>query len=131
MICATKRETVIFGLSGFVLFQAFTVFLSQRLILCGSSTLEERISRYIAARPEAIEGQRGDETTCCVACRLVWGFGLSEADALRYLRLYSETRCSPKWSERELKSKIQQALKRRKHVTHGAFLISTSNPSRK
>jgi hypothetical protein len=88
----------------------------------GGLSLNERISRYIAACPEAIEGQRGDETTYRVACRLVWGFGLNEADALRYLRLYSETRCSPKWSERELKAKIAQAFKRRKHVSRGEFL---------
>jgi hypothetical protein len=85
-------------------------------------SLYERISRYIAACPEAIEGQRGDETTYRVACRLVWGFGLSESDALQWLRRYNDIRCSPKWTERELKAKIAQAFKRRKHLPRGEFL---------
>ena len=85
-------------------------------------SLNDRISRYLAACPESIEGQRGDATTYNIACRLVWGFGLSESDALRYLRIYNETKCRPKWSERDLRSKVRQAFKRRKHLPRGEFL---------
>ncbi len=75
-------------------------------------SLDERIRRYIAACPEAIEGHYGDGTTYGIACQLVWGFALSESDALRYLRLYNETRCRPKWTERDLRAKIAQSFKR-------------------
>lgn len=69
-----------------------------------------RASKYIARMPPAIAGQSGHNATFHVACVLVQGFSLGEADALCLLREYNQT-CNPPWSEKELLHKVRQAAK--------------------
>jgi hypothetical protein len=68
----------------------------------------ERARRYVDGLPPAIAGQHGDLHTFRVCCRLVRGFMLPDADALRLLAEWN-TRCEPPWSERELFEKIRRA----------------------
>ncbi len=73
----------------------------------------ERARRYVAKCPAAVSGQNGHNATFLVATTLVHGFGLDEAEALTLLREYNQ-RCSPLWSEGELRHKIKSAA----HAAH-------------
>ena len=68
----------------------------------------ERAHHYLAAVPPAIAGQHGDLLTFRVCCRLVRGFALTDADAVRVLSDWNE-RCQPPWSDRELRDKVRRA----------------------
>src|SRR5436190_3741594 len=68
----------------------------------------ERARRYIARCPPAISGQGGHDGTFHVAAILVWGFALSEAEALMLLREWNRN-CVPPWSETELAHKVRSA----------------------
>lgn len=70
---------------------------------------EERICRYLAACPPAIEGQKGHTQTFMVACNLYNGFAMSRAELEHWLAQYNE-RCQPPWNERELAHKVEQAM---------------------
>lgn len=67
-----------------------------------------RARQYLAAVPPAIQGQHGDVHTFRMCCRLVRGFALTNADALRLLTEWNE-RCQPPWSEGELRDKLEHA----------------------
>lgn len=73
-----------------------------------SSDRAERARRYLAAVPPAIQGQHGDAHTFRMCCRLVRGFALTNADAMRLLTEWNE-RCQPPWSEGELRDKLEHA----------------------
>jgi hypothetical protein len=84
----------------------------------GSMPTLERARRYLAATPPAVQGQRGDERTFRVCCRLVGRFGLTDDEALRLLTEWNE-RCRPQWTERDLRSKLGSA-ERQYRAAHGA-----------
>lgn len=73
-----------------------------------SVSVVERARRYIAKMPPAISGQGGHDQTFHVACLLVWGFALSDTDALQLLQEYNQ-RCQPAWSPSELEHKVDSA----------------------
>lgn len=73
-----------------------------------STDAVDRARRYLARVPPAIEGAHGDLRTFQICCRLVRGFGLSDADALRLLTEWN-AECQPPWSERELQAKLRHA----------------------
>jgi hypothetical protein len=70
----------------------------------------ERARKYAATIPGAIEGSGGSAHTFVVACKLVRGFALSVEDALHIMAEWNE-RCSPPWSERDLRRKVEEAAK--------------------
>lgn len=70
----------------------------------------ERARKYVATMPPAVSGQDGHGRTFRVACVLVLGFGLSEAEAFGLLKEYNAG-CQPPWSDRELAHKIKSASK--------------------
>lgn len=72
--------------------------------------LSNRIQRYLDKIPPAVSGQGGHAQTFNVAKILLFGFGLSDSQALPFLRQYSD-RCQPTWSEKELVHKIKSARK--------------------
>lgn len=76
------------------------------------SQTERRAVSYIAKMPEAIAGAGGHPATWAVACVLACGFDLSEDDTFRILWNEYNPRCSPTWSEKELRHKAQQARER-------------------
>lgn len=69
----------------------------------------EQARRYVAAIPGAVSGQGGHDATFKVACALVNGFALGEADAMAILSEYNRT-CQPPWNEKELRHKIESAM---------------------
>ena len=73
----------------------------------GMSMLE-RARRYLAATPPAIQGQRGDERTFRMCCRLVGRFGLTEDEALSALWEWNQ-RCEPPWTDRALAEKVRRS----------------------
>jgi hypothetical protein len=75
-----------------------------------SVPLSERIARYMAEVEPAISGQHGHNQTLWAASVLVWGFGLSEAEAWPFAVEYN-ARCMPPWSERDLQRKLHEALR--------------------
>jgi KaiC/GvpD/RAD55 family RecA-like ATPase len=85
----------------------------------------ERARKYIAKIPPAVSGQNGHGQTFHVACVLVCGFCLSEADAMTLMREYNGT-CQPAWSERELEHKVRSAAKQPGERGY----LRTTSPSR-
>lgn len=72
---------------------------------------ELRARAYLAKIPGAVSGNGGHVHTFCTAQKLVRHFGLDANTALTLLREWN-LRCSPPWSEWQLKHKIQQAISR-------------------
>lgn len=66
----------------------------------------ERAQKYVAQMPPAIEGSGGSVACMAVARVLLDGFALSEEDSFAILTEYS-ARCSPPWSENELRHKMR------------------------
>jgi len=69
---------------------------------------DKRVVAYLDATPGAVEGQGGDVHTFRVACKLVRGFNLTDAQALEYLLAWN-SKCVPLWSEAELHTKVTSA----------------------
>lgn len=68
----------------------------------------ERARRYCSKLDGAVSGSGGHNTTIHVACILVKGFDLGEADAMTLMREWN-LKCSPAWSEKELQHKVKSA----------------------
>ena len=68
----------------------------------------ERARRYLDALPPAIAGEHGDLHTFRVCCRLVRGFALADDEAMMLLTSWNQ-RCSPPWSEKDLRDKLLRA----------------------
>ena len=58
--------------------------------------------------PTSTEGDGGDDTAYRVACRVL-DFGLSQGAALDAMHEHWNDRCSPPWSDRELRTKVRNA----------------------
>lgn len=71
----------------------------------------DRARRYIAKMPEANSGQGGHTATFNVARKLA-DFRLSEDDVYRVLRDDYNPRCTPPWSDKELRHKAKEAMDR-------------------
>jgi hypothetical protein len=67
-------------------------------------------ARYLRKIPGAVAGSGGHDHTFKVACLLVHGFGLSDSDAWPLLATWNH-QCQPPWSERELRHKLEDALR--------------------
>lgn len=70
----------------------------------------DRASRYAAKMPISVSGQNGSKPAFIAACRVALGFDLSEEDAVAALASWNQA-CHPPWSERELRHKVQSAIK--------------------
>lgn len=68
----------------------------------------KRIQKYLDKIDPAVSGSNGHNQTFKVACLLIHRFGLSDIDAWPLLKTYSE-RCSPPWSDKDLKHKLASA----------------------
>lgn len=75
----------------------------------GAWSAERRAISYLERVDGAVSGQGGHDVTYRAACALVLGFGLSVEVAFRLLRDSYNPRCSPPWSEVELKHKVEDA----------------------
>jgi hypothetical protein len=84
-------------------------------------TLTERAGAYVAAMPPAISGQGGHQATFAVASALVHGFALYEEQAWPIMCEYN-ARCSPPWSETELRHKLVDAFNLTRHPQPRGYL---------
>jgi hypothetical protein len=66
---------------------------------------------HIARMDGAVSGQGGHVQTFRVARVLAWGFGLDADATFAILRDHFNPRCSPPWSERELRHKSEDACR--------------------
>jgi hypothetical protein len=73
--------------------------------------LTERAQKYLAVLEPSISGSNGHNACFQAACVLVHGFALDDTLALHLLASEFNPRCSPPWSDRELRHKINQARK--------------------
>lgn len=76
--------------------------------IANASNVEERAAKYVDCCEPAISGSGGHNTTFKLAIKLVQGFALDEETAYR-LMLSWNARCSPPWSEWELRRKLREA----------------------
>ena len=77
----------------------------------GPGEAERRCLSYVKTMPAAVSGQRGHDRTFAVACK-PFQFGLGRAPAWRILEWFNENQCYPRWSEKELMHKLDDAEKR-------------------
>ncbi len=71
--------------------------------------VELRAIAYLNSMPPAISGSSGHSQTFAAATALVHGFGIEPDRAFAILATDYNPRCSPPWSDRELRHKINQA----------------------
>lgn len=90
-------------------------------LLTTGGDIVERARKYVAAIDGAVSGQGGHAQTFRVAQALVRGFMLDPETAYQLLAEYNE-RCSPPWSEKELRHKIKSA-EQRATMPEGALLV--------
>lgn len=76
-----------------------------------SASVVERARRYVSKMPPAIDGAGGSLATLNVAAVLVKGFALPEDVALDVLLTDYNPRCRGPWSEKELRHKLESALR--------------------
>jgi hypothetical protein len=93
-------------------------------------TVDERISRYLAAVPACVALEGGDTRLYQTACALVHGFCLSEEEALRHLRIYNKG-CRPPWPDSRMVYKVSQAIAATNHKKPFGYLRNTPPPEEK
>ena len=71
--------------------------------------LEERVSRYLSRMEPSVQGQGGSSSAYKVACVLTQGFDLDEETAFQLFLLHFNPRCTPPWSDGEVRHKIKDA----------------------
>lgn len=69
----------------------------------------DQASAWLDKQSGAVSGANGHGETFRVACALVNGFGLSQSEAAMLLDDYNR-RCSPPWSEADLRHKLESAI---------------------
>lgn len=70
---------------------------------------ETRARAYIEKMPPAISGAGGHQALWAVARKLVCDFGLDEQSAFRIIMSEYNPRCSPLWSEKDVRHKVSDA----------------------
>ncbi len=70
----------------------------------------ERARKYLAKIPPAVSGQGGHDQTFYAACVLCLGFNLATDEAFALLSEWNQA-CVPPWNERELRHKVESAMK--------------------
>lgn len=86
-----------------------------------------RAQAYAARIPAAVSGAGGHDQTFSAAVALVHGFGLTESDAWPILLEYNR-RCTPPWSEAELRHKLTSATQLTHHSRERGYLLTTPSP---
>jgi hypothetical protein len=74
--------------------------------------IEKRAIAYLNKCPPAISGQGGHPQTFEVTQALIHGFLLSDETAFRLLMQHYNPRCQPPWSEKEIRHKVEEAIKK-------------------
>ncbi len=77
----------------------------------------------------AISGSGGHNATFAVACMLMHGYALSQAEAMSVMQDFNLC-CQPAWSERELLYKLNSA-ERTVHDKPKGYLIASNDPAKR
>jgi len=72
--------------------------------------LVQRAKLYLDRVPGAVQGEAGDKHTLSAACRIARGFALPKDISLKLLFDWNR-KCRPAWSEKEIRQKVENALK--------------------
>lgn len=91
-----------------------------------TTTPYERAARFMAATPPAVSGQDGHGMTYSLAVSLYHGFNLSEQETWTLMQAYS-LKCSPPWSESELKHKLRDAMNKSHNKPRGWLLTGDNS----
>jgi hypothetical protein len=75
----------------------------------GGTSIVDRAIAYLAKVPEAISGEGGHDRTLEAARSVVYGFDLGREVGYQLLATHYNCRCSPPWSEKELRHKCEEA----------------------
>jgi hypothetical protein len=86
----------------------------------------QRARAYLDKVPGAVQGQVGDVQTLIAACKVTRGFALRLDVALGLLRDWNQ-KCSPPWREKDLKAKVDHALKYGKELIGGMLQTQPGN----
>jgi P4 family phage/plasmid primase-like protien len=97
------------------------------LLNVSTSERLKRATKYLAKMPPAVSGAGGHPTTFKAALSLVRGFAIDPALAFVLLRDEYNPRCQPRWSDKELRHKIDGAVKDTK-TPLGALLRKKQKP---
>lgn len=89
-------------------------------VLLSGDEQVRRARAYLAKVPGGISGEGGSRPCYRAACVLIHGFGLSQDDAFALLVSEYSPRCTPPWSEKELRHKVESAAKEKE--AHGFVL---------
>lgn len=89
--------------------------------------LEHRIEMYLDACPPAVSGHGGHAQLFRVTIALLHGFALDPEGAMAVLRAYYNPRCRPPWSERELRHKVEDALRVPHDKPYGYLLTDSTS----
>ena len=92
----------------------------------------KRASAYLRTIQGGVSKQGGHDQTWSAALSVVCGFDLSEADAFDLLWREYNPRCTPPWSERELRHKVSDAARARSdrgYLLHKELPTRTPRPS--
>ena len=79
-----------------------------RPLASGGASVFDRARKYLDKCDPAIQGSGGRTTTFLTAQRLVRGFALNNEDAFALMSEWNQ-RCVPPWSDRDLRTKIEEA----------------------
>jgi hypothetical protein len=84
--------------------------------LVAGGDLFRRALAWAAKREPAIQGQHGQDVAFGLACALVHGFGLSDAEAVAVMAGEWNARCQPPWSPAELHERVARARAKGHHA---------------
>jgi hypothetical protein len=88
-----------------------------------STLIVERAIRYIYKTPPAISGENGSSQTFNLAQHLIHDFALSGEVVHSLLATHYNPRCDPQWSDKELRHKVNEAIKHPPtNTSHGCKL---------
>ena len=87
----------------------------------------ERAAAYLARIPGAVAGSGGHNQTYAAATAMVHGFGLEPDVAFDLLRREYNPRCSPPWTDKELRHKVDDAASRA-HAKPRGWLLDAKPP---
>ena len=74
--------------------------------------ITERAIRFAQSSKVAVEGSNGSGTTFALACALIHGFCLPEAEAYGVMLSHWNPGCVPPWPEGRLQRKVREAARR-------------------
>lgn len=71
-----------------------------------------RAIRYVLKMKDSVQGENGSDRAFAAACRVVGPpFFLNDTEAMSALGVFNQHKCSPPWSEKELRHKLEGARK--------------------